>query len=416
MADLVEEKQHARLSPSSSKRWMTCPGSVKFIESLNIVDKPSKYAAEGTVAHEVHELCLLKKLPASKFLGRTISSDGMKFKVNQNMVDAVQLSLDYIWNRVDELEFEGYRVELKVEVRASLEFMDIPGLDGGTSDLVIIAWDGDNIAVIEIFDYKHGAGVAVEVENNTQALSYALGVCAYYQVKEDTPVIITISQPRAFHPDGRIRDWKIEAGDVLKWMEEELRPKALATLEENANLVASDEGCRFCNAAGQCPKLYNRVQEVAMIDFDTVDDLVSLPPINTLTDSQKLFIVENADTIRSFLSSVENQVREDMNLGSSNYSSALKLVRKSTHRKFTEDAFDEIASPLFDYLEEEDLYEKKPRSLTEIERRLKKLAGKEAANIMIEITTKPEGELVVAPITDHRKAEEASITSDFTGL
>lgn len=416
MADLVEEKQHARLSPSSSKRWMTCPGSVKFIESLNIVDKPSKYAAEGTVAHEVHELCLLKKLPASKFLGRTISSDGMKFKVNQNMVDAVQLSLDYIWDRVEELEFEGYRVELKVEVRASLEFMGIPGLDGGTSDLVIIAWDGDNIAVIEVFDYKHGAGVAVEVENNTQALSYALGVCAYYQVKEDTPVIITISQPRAFHPDGRIRGWKIEACDVLEWMEEELRPKALATLEEDANLVASDEGCRFCNASGQCPKLYNRVQEVAMIDFDTVDDLVSLPPVNTLTDSQKLFIVENANTIRSFLSSVENQVREDMNLGGKDYSSALKLVRKSTHRKFTEDAFDEIASPLFDYLEEEDLYEKKPRSLTEIERRLKKLAGKEAANIMTEITTKPEGELVVAPITDHRKAEEASITSDFTGL
>ena len=366
MADLVEEKQHARLSPSSSKRWMTCPGSVKFIESLNIVDKPSKYAAEGTVAHEVHELCLVKKLPASKFLGRTISSDGMKFKVNQNMVDAVQLSLDYIWDRVDELEFEGYRVELKVEVRASLEFMGIPGLDGGTSDLVIIAWDGDNIAVIEIFDYKHGAGVAVEVENNTQALSYALGVCAYYQVKEDTPVIITISQPRAFHPDGRIRDWKIEASDVLEWMEEELRPKALATLEENANLVASDEGCRFCNAAGQCPKLYNRVQEVAMIDFDTVDDLVSLPPINTLTDSQKLFIVENANTIRSFLSSVENQVREDMNLGSKDYSSALKLVRKSTHRKFTEDAFDEIASPLFDYLEGEGRYGKEPRSFTEI--------------------------------------------------
>lgn len=93
MADLVEEKQHARLSPSSAKRWMTCPGSVKFIEALNIEETPSKYAAEGTVAHEVHELCLVNNQKASEWLGRTISADGMKFKVNQNMVDAVQASL-----------------------------------------------------------------------------------------------------------------------------------------------------------------------------------------------------------------------------------------------------------------------------------------------------------------------------------
>jgi hypothetical protein len=35
---------------------------------------------------------------------------------------------------------------------------------------------------------------------------------------------------------------------------------------------------------------------------------------------------------------------------------------------------------------------------------------------MADITTKPEGELVIAPITDKRKAVEPTIVSDFTGL
>lgn len=417
MVDLVEEKQHARLSPSAAKRWMTCPGSVKLIEALNIPDKPSKYAAEGTVAHEVHELCLVKNHQAKDYIGKTIEADGFKFKVNQDMVDAVQMSLDYIQDRIDMAELEGLRVEVQVEVRSSLEYLGIPGLDGGTSDVVLLFWDGDELVDIEVFDYKHGAGVAVECIDNPQAMCYGLGICAKYQAKAELPVRITISQPRAHHPDGRIRYWDTTAEHLMDWQDEELVPCAKATLEEDAEFQPSDDGCRFCPVAGQCPALYKRSQEVAMIDFDECEDDVQLPDVETLTAEQKQFIMDHAGTIRSFIVAVENQVKQEVDQGSQEYEGRYKLVRKTTRRKFSEDATDELVSPLFDHLEHEDIFEEKSRSMTEIERRLKKAVGaKQAKEIMADITTKPEGELVIAPITDKRKAVEPTIVSDFTGL
>ncbi len=417
MSHIVEEKQHARLSPSAAKRWMTCPGSVRAIEALNIEDKPSKYAAEGTVAHEIHELCLLKGKSAIEYVGKTITADGFKFKVTKEMAEAVQESLDFIADRFDQAEQADLEIELQVEVRSSLEYLGIPGLDGGTSDVVMLLKDGDDIVAVEILDYKHGAGVAVEPTENPQAMCYALGICAKYQIAEDVPVYVTISQPRAHHPDGRIRTWETTAGELITWQEQELVPAAKRTQEEDAEFVPSDEGCRFCNMAGQCPALYNRTQEVAMLDFDECEDDVKMPDIATLTADQKRFIMDHADTIRSFLVSVENQVKHEVDSGSQEYEGHYKLVRSTTHRKLKEDALDFVMSPLFDHLDEDDIYERKPVSLTEIEKRLKKVVGnKDAKAIMDEITYKPEGKLVIAKQSDKRKSVEPSVINDFTDL
>jgi len=432
MADLVEEKQHARLSPSASKRWMTCAGSVGMIEKLNIQDKPSRFAAEGTVAHEVHELCLVKNQEAKEYLGKTIEADGFKFKVNQDMVDAVQLSLDYINDRIQKAQMDGIEVQVLVEVRASLKHLGIPGLDGGTSDVVLIFSDDDGICAIEIFDYKHGAGVAVDAIHNTQAMCYAVGVCNEYQVSTDTPVYITISQPRAHHPDGRIRTWETNAVNLKNWEDSELIPKARATFDEatyyrsfnvddipddwiEPTFVPSEDGCRWC-AVGHCPMLFERTQEVAMLDFAD-DKEVNLPDVEVLTSKQKQFIMDNAGVLRIFITGIENQVRNEIDQGSQEYEGHYKLVRKKTNRKFTEDALDELCSPLLDHLEHSDIYQEKPRTMTEIEKRLKKAIGpKDAKEIMDEITTKPEGDLVIAPESDKRKGVPPALIGDFKDI
>lgn len=411
--------QHARLSPSASKRWMTCPGSIRLTEQLGIKDKPSKYAAEGTVAHEIHELCLLNNEEADKYLGRTMEADGFKFKVTQNMVDAVNESLEYIRLRIEEAEESGLQVETLIEVRSCLKYLGIPGLDGGTSDVILLFWDFDDdgnryLLEIEIVDYKHGSGVAVEVTNNSQALCYATGVHELYKEhKISDGITMTISQPRAHHVDGEIRSLNICVEDLEDWKTGELVPKAKLCHEEDAPLVPSDDGCRFCPAAGQCPALYDKTQEIAIADF--AED--KFPDPIVMTTEQKLTVMDHAAMLRSFIVAVENQVKSEVDHGSKEYEGRYKLVRKTTRRKFTDDATDPDFSPLLDHLEEDDVFEKKMRTMTEIEKRLKKsLGAKVAKELMDDITTKPEGDLVIAPESDKRKAIEPSVVGDFKDL
>jgi hypothetical protein len=51
-------RAHALLSASSSKRWLACPPSAVLNDALP--DEGSTFAAEGTKAHELAELCLRK--------------------------------------------------------------------------------------------------------------------------------------------------------------------------------------------------------------------------------------------------------------------------------------------------------------------------------------------------------------------
>lgn len=418
MAEIIQEKEHARLSPSSSKRWMTCPGSVAQIEALNLPYKPNKYAAEGTVAHEIHEKALLEHQLAEYYIGQTFESDGFKFKVTQEMAEAVQESLDYIASRIEEAQDFGYTVEISVEVRCSLKHLGIPGLDGGTSDVVLIFIDEDGIICeVEIVDYKHGQGVAVDVVDNTQALCYGDGVVALDRFNGcgiHEGIKITISQPRAHHPDGRIRSWDIDKEYLMNWEEDELIPKAKATQEKNAPLVPSDDGCRFCDAAGSCKALYNKTQEIAIADFK--DD--SFPDPKVMTAEQKMVVMEHAVMIKAFIVAVEAQVQHEVDEGSTDFESAFKLVRKTTQRKLTDKAFDELDSPLLEYLSEDDLYEKKPKGLGAIEKALKGTGKKpkEVKEIMSEITIKPEGSLVIAPLSDKREAVLPAIVGDFKDL
>lgn len=389
---------HAKLSPSASKRWMSCPGSVQLIEKLKPVEKSNPNADEGTVAHAVAEKCLKGNWYASQMIGKKILVGNTHHTVTKTMAEHVQTYLDYVKEKAT-------GQNLMIEHRCTLKSLKVPGLDGGTSDAVIKSTFG-----VEVIDLKYGQGVVVEVEDNPQLMQYALGVILSDAAlcKKNVPVTMTIVQPRAYHEDGPIRSIVMSSTDLINWAKEELVPAAKATREKDAPLAAGDSQCKFCPVAGQCPALYKKTQEIAVSDFNT------LPAVESLTQEQVLRVLDHADMIRSFIVAVEQHAKTLMDQGAK--IPGYKLVEKTKHRKFVEDIEDDF-SPLWDYMEECDAYDKKLKTLTEIEKYLKKNYGAEKAKeVMDKVTTKPEGETVIARQTDKRKEVQPSIVTDFDGL
>lgn len=399
--------QHAKLSPSSSERWLTCPGSVRLIDALDVTDKGSRFAAEGTAAHEVHEQCLKHELLASDFIGETIEADGYDIEVTEEMAEAVQQSLDYIAaNQPDEMIVEKW---------VSLKHLGVPGLDGGTSDAILMNKQNKKITGIEVVDYKHGKGVKVYPRDNTQMMCY--GSAVIHEIDPEgkagnVNITLTVSQPRLNHIDS----WTITRKELQKWIKDTLIPGGKRTLDEDAPLVPSDKGCRFCPVKPTCPALYEKTTELAVSEFEEF----ALPPVETLTSEQKANIVKYKDLISDFFKEVEKAVAVEIKKGSKDYVKQLKMVRKKTQSRLSSVAFDDIDSPLLDYIDEDELYktEKKPKGIGDIKKTLKEAGKKpkEIEAIMKEVTEKPEGDLIVVPSTDARKAVPVGYVADFDGL
>lgn len=103
---------------------------------------------------------------------------------------------------------------------------------------------------MHIWDLKYGFTV-VEAFENWQLLAYATGLFPGPPVDfNKVRVILTIVQPRAYHPLGAVRSWQI-MGSELKPYADRLRDAALAALTPGALTVAGTQ-CHYCRARHAC--------------------------------------------------------------------------------------------------------------------------------------------------------------------
>lgn len=248
---------HAKLGPSSAKRWMTCPGSVAAIAACPVENTTSEAAAEGTAAHALAEILLRERIELrgqGGLLKGWAAEYGKKYDANA-LKAGVMPYVDKVSEAWEELGGRK-RARLLLEQRVFV-------IDGvyGTADAVIISDKG----VLHVLDLKFGRGVRVEAEDNPQLRCYALGALQDAELEQDIrEVRMTIVQPR--HKDGGRTSTAVMTAEALHAWSEELKAAAEATKAEGAARVPSEGGCRFCPAAPWCPERAAFVAETVGLD------------------------------------------------------------------------------------------------------------------------------------------------------
>lgn len=240
----IVEGAHSPLGASSAERWMNCPGSVALIEHLQLPQSDEEeWRTEGITAHSIAAACLETGQDAWEMIHPPAG-------VTAAMAIAVQSYLDLCRSLITPSSVVG------IEQRVRL-----PHHPKGYGTTDFSAYDPEE-HVLDIVDYKHGIGIAVDVEWNPQAMYY--GRAQLEKFPDARTVRLTICQPRAFHPDGPIRVWEISAEALCLWADDVLAP-AMYRTETDHGLLAGD-WCRFCPAKIVCPMLEGLFAAAAKAD------------------------------------------------------------------------------------------------------------------------------------------------------
>lgn len=252
--------EHSKYSASSAHRWMECPGSMAMCKG--IADKPSKYSAEGTVAHDLAATCADANEDPFEAVGEVVQADGFSFTIDQEMAGHVNTWL------LNVAEYVGTRKPIVLtEQRVYYnEALDVERDEAfGTLDKGIV-YDDE----IGVHDLKYGQGDIVFAVDNHQMQLYALGLMQEYDALLDIKKItMAIHQPRVKKAPS---EWSISVEDLkafgAKAREAVTRVKIAEIASESgrqdktwqdAYLNPGAKTCRWCRAKATCPALRSAV-------------------------------------------------------------------------------------------------------------------------------------------------------------
>lgn len=358
-------KSHALLSSSSSSRWINCTPSARLTENLQ--DSTSSFAYEGTDAHTLCEYKL------NKALGFT-NEDAPKLEwYSEEMEDCATGYASYVLEIVEDLKREGKEPLVLVEQR--LDYSKYVEDGFGTGDAVIVA-DG----IINVVDYKHGRGILVNAEMNTQMLIYSLAAVELFDFIFDIEKVrMTIYQPRL----GNVSTFEITKEDLFKWADEVLVPAAKLAFKGEGEFSCG-EWCTFCKAKSICRERAKFNTMLAQMEFKE-------PPV--LTDDEVIEVLTKVDGLISWANDVKEYAFQEALKGKK--WDGFKLVEGRATRKYTNE--NEVAS----VVEKAGFnpYEKKVVGITEMQKRLGKSKFLEIVEPYI---YKPEGKPTLVLDSDKR--------------
>lgn len=110
----------------------------------------------------------------------------------------------------------------------------------------------ETTATLYVDDLKYGWRI-VEPDGNWTLLAYAIGYVQRHNIMP-REIVMTIHQPRRWHPDGYTREWRINFAALTSYYEH--IKKRLCERDEDAELVTGSY-CHDCSKRGTCPALRN---------------------------------------------------------------------------------------------------------------------------------------------------------------
>ena len=360
--------KHAVLSASSSERWLNCPPSARLCEAYE--DKGSDYAAEGTDAHTLCEyrLKLALGIPAEDPI------ENLSW-YNEEMEECAAGYAAYVVELLETAKQTCSDPVVMIEQRVNFSHWVQDGF--GTADCILIA-DG----VLNIVDYKHGKGVEVSAEGNTQLTLYSLGALEIFDgIYDIDRVCVHIFQPRKSNVVSSMMD----KSDLYEWADTELTQKAQLAYEGQGDFSCG-EWCRFCKAKAECRERAEAHLALARYEFQS-------PAL--LDDEEIADILGKVDALTAWASDVKEYALQQAISGKE--WTGWKLVEGRSNRKYTSEAAVATTVEGAGF----DPYERKVLGVTAMQKLLGKTRFEELLAPYIE---KPQGKPTLVPESDKRPA------------
>ena len=369
--------KHAFLSASASHRWINCPPSAKLCDEIK-GKEASPYALEGT---DCHELCAYL---VEKALGKDVKDPTDKLTYyNTEMQNCAEEYCNYVLEQYEKAK--EYAKDPMIFIEQRLDFSKYVKNGFGTGDCVIISDE-----VLHVIDYKHGLGVLVESEGNTQMMCYALGALdTFGDLYDINRIEMTIFQPRR----NNVSTSTISKEELLTWANDVLKPAADLAYEGKGEFNAGDH-CKFCKVKSTCRKRAERNLELAKYDFE-------MPP--TLNETEIAAILPRIDQLISWGNDIKNYALVKAQSGT--HYEGFKVVEGRSTRKYSDDTA--VATKVMDagY----DPYEKKLLGITA----MSSLLGKKKFNELLgDLIYKSPGKPTLVPESDKRPAMNSAV-NDF---
>lgn len=389
-------EQHALLSASSAHRWLNCPGSARLAEQFP--NQTSPYAEAGRVAHAIAEL-KARKYFLEPMSARTYNAQLKKLRDNPHFDKSMDENTDTYLEVLKETALSFEKAPF-VALETRVDFSDSVPEGFGTADCIMIG-----SGTIVIIDYKNGAGVPVEAEDNPQMKLYALGALQVYApIYGDTiqRAVLKIVQPNAWGT----KTWETTVQALKLWAFNTVKPIARIAYDGKGGFSAGG-WCGFCPAKAQCSARARQMLELEpMVGAKPQRSNAQEGPEKNapalLSDAEVGSILRRALTLSAWVEDLKEYALSAALAGRE--ITGFKVVEGRGSREWNNQdaAFQALQER---GVAEELLWERKPCSVAGLEKTLGKKVFSEAAEGLV---VKKPGKPALVPASDKRPPYNAA--------